>query len=165
MVKRFSEPWHLSFLDNPKEKPKRHGVASEQCGRKVTQPMKIEKYFDKQLKRNCYRVDITIEKTRIRQGKFASYELAHKFVVGLQASSIYQDFGLPSPLPPTTIEQFLAIAKIKSTRPLQKRVLEQFGQTVDGIKSTNHPHLGLLEFDRVGNFSTIAAKLYCLRTA
>lgn len=125
----------MSFLDNPKEKPKRHGVASEQCRRKVTQPMKIEKYFDKQLKRERWRIDVTVRGQRFRQGKFDSFDEAQKFIIGLQAITRFREWGLPSPLPPTTVQEFLTTAQAKSTRPLQLRVLAEFARVVDGNKN------------------------------
>lgn len=57
--------------------------------------MKLQKYFDKQLKKSCWRVDVTIHGTRYRRGRFTTKAEAAAAVVNLQARANQFLYGLP----------------------------------------------------------------------
>jgi len=52
-----------------KKTPDATGVASGRCKRKVTRAMKIEKYFDKQIGQDMWRIDVTVNNRRHRRGQ------------------------------------------------------------------------------------------------
>lgn len=57
--------------------------------------MKIQKYFDKQLQKSCWRIDLTIHGTRYRRGRFATKAEAAAAVVNLQSRANQFLYGLP----------------------------------------------------------------------
>lgn len=57
--------------------------------------MKIQKYFDLQLQKSCWRLDVTIAGRRYRRGRFATKAEAHAAVIELQARANQRLYGLP----------------------------------------------------------------------
>lgn len=93
--------------------------------------MKIEKYFDKQLKQNCWRVDVTIHNERIRRGKFRTQTDVKQFVTDLRAQRLREQSGLSLPASPVTVNQLIAALREGTTNGGQLRVLHLFSKAVD----------------------------------
>lgn len=69
--------------------------------------MKIDKYFDRKWKRNCWRFDVTIGGQRIRRGGFAKKVDAENAVAALRLLVQRQQYGLPTGLPGVTLGALL----------------------------------------------------------
>lgn len=96
--------------------------------------MKIEKYFDKQLKKDCWRVDVTVRGVRVRQGKFPSQNAARAFVFDLQNSRVRSAFGLPLKTEPITVKELIEALRENLKRTRQTRMLDLFESSVDPHK-------------------------------
>lgn len=96
--------------------------------------MKIEKYFDRQLKKEMFRIDVTVNARRHRRGKFATRRQAEIAISGLIVLAQSEQNGLPSPVKPVTIDELLAKAELKCLRPTQKHMLAAFRAAVDPHK-------------------------------
>jgi len=101
--------------------------------RKVTQQMKLEKYFDKQLKRNCWRVNATISGYRHRKGKFSTKAEAERFLADLHQQALANRYGIAR-RESVSINQLLERLEVQATRQTQRVVIEIFRQSVEGFK-------------------------------
>jgi len=97
--------------------------------------MKIEKYFDKQIGQDMWRIDVTVNNRRHRRGKFATRRNAETAISGLIVLAQSEQYGLPSPVPPVSIEELLDKAELKCPRPIQKNLITAFREAVDTQKA------------------------------
>lgn len=137
-----------------KETPDATGVASGRCERDITRAMKIEKYFDKQARKEMWRIDITISNRRHRCGKFTTRRDAEAAIAGIRLLAQANAFGLPSPLPPVTIDELLNKAEQKCTRPIQRNLIAMFRAVVDPQK----PVTNLKRADMASFLETLIAR-------
>lgn len=97
--------------------------------------MKIEKYFDKQAKKELWKFDVTINGERIRRGKFLSRRDAEIAIAAERLIGQRKELGLPSPVPPVSLKEFVEVARKKSKRPLQRQVLQLLADVVSPNKA------------------------------
>lgn len=116
--------------------------------------MKIEKYFDEQTQREMWRIDVTINNRRHRRGKFNNKRDAESAIAGLRLLAQSQEFGLPSPLPPVSIDELLTKAEVKSQRPIQRNLLAMFRASVD----TRKPVTSLKRADMASFFESLTKR-------
>ncbi|MFN0108532.1 MAG: tyrosine-type recombinase/integrase [Blastocatellia bacterium] len=98
--------------------------------------MKIEKYFDKQLKQNCWRINVTINGRRHRQGKFTSKSQAERFIADLRAQALTYRYGVARREENVSINDLLDRLAEQVTRPTQRVVIQLFRDAVEGDKPT-----------------------------
>lgn len=97
--------------------------------------MKIEKYFDKQIKEWRWRYDVTINNRRHRRGKLASERAARNAVAGLTVLAQHKLYGLREPSRPITVGELMDRAEEKCTRDVQKNLIALFRAAVDPHKA------------------------------
>lgn len=93
--------------------------------------MKIDKYFDRKLKQNCWRFDITIGGQRIRRGGFDKKGDCENAVAALRLLAQRQQYGLPTALPAYTVGDLLQKLEADASIPLNRTLA--FRQFVEVI--------------------------------
>lgn len=96
--------------------------------------MKIEKYFDKQIKDWRWRFDVTINNRRHRRGKLGTKREAENAIAGLMVLAQSGLYGLPSGLKDITVGQLLLTAEKKCRRRVQQYLIATFRAAVDPQK-------------------------------
>lgn len=104
--------------------------------------MKIAKYFDKQLQRECWRLDVTVSGQRFRVGKFATRRAAETAAASLRLQAQSYRFGLPSPLAPVSLRELFDEARRRDLRPAQLYALAILEDAIN-------PHKPVTELKRV----------------
>lgn len=99
--------------------------------------MKIEKYFDRQLNKQMWRIDVTIGGRRHRDGKFPSQQNAEMAIAALRMAYQSELYGMPLLVQPVTVADLIERAKQKCQRPLQLRVIDLFQSVTDQRKPVN----------------------------
>lgn len=95
--------------------------------------MKFEKYFDKQLKRFCWRVNATVNGRRHRKGKFNNKAEAETFIADLQRQALDYRYGIASRRI-VTINELLNKLESQATQSTQRVVLRLFREVVSSFK-------------------------------
>lgn len=111
-----------------------------------------------------WRFDVTIKAKRHRQGKFHFRRDAELAVAGLRLKAQSKTFGLPSPVKPVSVKEFVDYANQKSLGSLQRRLLALFASVVDINKPIaelkRNDMAAFLEALRTQNLATGTLRVY-----
>ena len=107
-----------------------------------------------------WRFDVTIKAKRHRQGKFHSRGDAELAIAGLRLKAQRKTFGLPSPVKPVSVKEFIDQATTRSTGSVQRKLLALFASVVD----TNKPVVDLRRSDMAAFLDALRAKNLAIGT-